>query len=308
MRKTPYLFGILLAIIIGILLNYFLCNNCNKSAVAETQEIEKKVVEPVVKEATIHPFIIKDANGNFAVNANDNFNFNASNYHILKPISENVDANILKLKEYFDANKLKRLNITGYYTSDEKNNSAYPNLGLARANAVKNYLSYKGISPKYVNTYGKLNDQLVPNADNVFFGPVDFSILTREKGYTDEKLKAKCQAIVDKPLVLYFKTGESYLNLTPEQRQKFADISRCVDKLGVKVRVVGHTDNTGNPKNNIVLGQKRADFVKKYLVRNGILSENIEAISKGQSEPIADNNTEQGKAKNRRTVVTISKN
>jgi len=308
MRKTPYLFGILLAIIIGTILNYFLCNNCSKSAVAETQETEKKVVEPVVKGATIHPFIIKDDNGNFAVNVNDNFNFNASDFKILKPVSDKVDANVLKLKEYFDANNLKYLNITGYYTSKEKNNSAYPNLGLARANAVKNYLFSKGISTKYINTFGKLNDELVPNADNVFFGPVDFSIGTSEKGYTDEKLKAKCQAIVNKPLVLYFKTGESYINLSPEQRQKIADITRCVDKLGVKIKVIGHTDNTGKAKNNLVLGQKRADFVKKYLIGNGILSESIVAISKGQSEPIADNNTSQGRAKNRRTVVTISKN
>ncbi|WP_083253240.1 OmpA family protein [Flavivirga aquatica] len=70
------------------------------------------------------------------------------------------------------------------------------------------------------------------------------------------------------------------MNLTAEQRQKITDISHCVDKLGVKVQVVGHTDNTGDAATNIVLGQQRADFVKSYLIRNGILSNNIEAISK----------------------------
>ena len=96
------------------------------------------------------------------------------------------------------------------------------------------------------------------------------------------------------------------INLTAEQRQKIADISHCVDKLGVKIQVVGHTDNTGQADNNMVLGQGRADFAKNYLIRNGILGVNIEATSKGQTQPIADNNTEEGRKENRRTVITIN--
>ncbi len=310
-KKTSYLLGILLTIILGTFLYWkFCCNCCDRgTSCCEKEATENTIVEDVdVKEATFNPFVLRDADGDFSLKIDENFNFNASRFSILDSVSGNVNDGIAKLKDYLDANPLKRFNITGYYTSDETNNSAYPNLGLARANAVKNYFVSKGIPSRLMNTFGKLNDDLAPNADNVFFGPVDYSISTRVEGDTasDDALKAACEAIKANPLVLYFKTGEASINLTAEQRQKIADISRCVDKMGVKVQVVGHTDNTGDADNNMVLGKNRADFAKGYLVRNGILSDNIDATSKGQTEPIADNATDEGKAKNRRTVVTIN--
>ncbi|WP_309477233.1 OmpA family protein [Tenacibaculum aquimarinum] len=166
----------------------------------------------------------------------------------------------------------------------------------------------KGISSKLINTFGKLNDEMAPDANGIFHGPLGFDIFTRseDSSSSDEALAKACEAIKANPLVLHFNTGQASINLTAEQRQKIADISRCVDKLGAKVQVVGHTDNTGNADNNMVLGQNRADFAKKYLVNNGILSNNINATSKGPNEPIADNATDEGKAKNRRTVVTIN--
>jgi len=107
--------------------------------------------------------------------------------------------------------------------------------------------------------------------------------------------------------VLHFNTGQAAINLTAEQRQKIADISRYLDKVdGATCSVVGHTDNTGARATNIQLGQGRADFGKAYLVRNGIPDSKINASSKGPDEPIADNSTETGRAENRRTVITIN--
>ncbi|MDT0558192.1 OmpA family protein [Ichthyenterobacterium sp. W332] len=311
-KKTTYLLGILLTIILGTFLYWkFCCGCCKEDSCDRKDKIEETVVDNnfvETKKTTVNPFAFKDDNGDFSLNIDDNFNFNASQFSLLDSISGNVNDGIIQLKDYLDTNNLKRLNITGYYTSEETNNSAFPNLGLARANAVKNHFISKGVSSRLINTYGKLNDDLVPNADNVFFGPLDFGISTRVEGNTadGDALKASCEAIKANPLVLYFNTGEAAINLTVEQRQKIADISRCVDKMGVKVQVVGHTDNTGDAANNVVLGQQRADFAKNYLIRNGILSGNIVTSSKGQTEPIADNTTEEGKTKNRRTVVTIN--
>ncbi|MNU08809.1 putative lipoprotein YiaD precursor [compost metagenome] len=56
---------------------------------------------------------------------------------------------------------------------------------------------------------------------------------------------------------------------------------------------------------NIILAQKRADFSKSYLSKNGIDNSQIETQSKGPDDPIGDNNTTDGKAANRRTVITI---
>lgn len=164
----------------------------------------------------------------------------------------------------------------------------------------------QGISAKQININGELNDTINPDDTGTLLGPLEFGLLTREADAVNEALQASCDAIRKNPIVLYFKTGQAQINLTAAQRQQIADISKCVDQLDVKVQVVGHTDNTGNAANNVTLGQNRADFAKAFLVRNGILGDNIVASSKGPNEPIADNKTEEGRQQNRRTVITIN--
>lgn len=305
-KKTSYLLGILLTIVLGTILQYFLC--CNLCSADSCDKNKNNIALPSNKKVTRNAFFISDANGDFKIKIDDNFNFKNSNFKILEPISEEISGGILKIRDYLGENPLKDLQITGYYRSDEINNSAYPNLGLARANSVKNYLVKNGIPAKQIDTKGELKDDINPDDAGTLFGPLQFWVLTFKEGDTSalDAIKLTCDDIKKNPLVLYFKTGQAKINLTVEQRQKMAAISRCVDKFGVKVQVVGHTDNTGQADNNLVLGQNRADFAKKYLINNGILEENIEATSKGQQQPIADNATEEGKAKNRRTVITIN--
>ena len=307
-KKTSYLLGILLTIILGTILYWWLCCNCcNRESCEHKKGDENTIVEmPNAREITLNPFSIKD--DNFTITSKDNFNFNDSNFKIIEPISEDLKKSVLDLQTHFDENPSKRIAAIGYYTNGETNNSAYPNLGIARANAVKNYFVSQGVSSKIIDTNGQLKDSMISDENNVFFGPVSYKLSTvsGESTADDEALTAACEALKANPLVLYFNTGEAQINLTAAQREKIANISRCVDKLGVKTLVVGHTDNTGNATNNVMLGQQRADFAKSYLTKNGILGTNIETTSKGSNEPIADNTSEEGRAKNRRTVITIN--
>ncbi|KAA5827563.1 OmpA family protein [Algibacter amylolyticus] len=309
-KKSSYLLGIILTIILGTILYYFLCCSvcCGKESCKNKVDETKSVITPEIKDATKNAFVLKDANGDFNLNLRENFNFKSSNFSILQPVSTNIENGVVMLKDYLLTNPLKTVDITGFYKSDETNNSAYPNLGIARANSVKNYLVLHGISSKQIDTYGKLNDGINADESKTLFGPVEFGVATADASDTSaiEALKTACDAIRANPLVLHFKTGQASINLTPEQRQKIADISHCVDKLGVEIQVVGHTDNIGDATNNIVLGQQRADFAKGYLVKNGILEGNIETSSKGPNLPIADNATEAGRAENRRTEITIN--
>ena len=73
----------------------------------------------------------------------------------------------------------------------------------------------------------------------------------------------------------------------------------------VKVRFEGHTDNTGNPQYNKQLSKKRADSVKKFLTDKGIPATRLESRGLGQDQPIAPNETEEGRALNRRTEMII---
>ena len=72
------------------------------------------------------------------------------------------------------------------------------------------------------------------------------------------------------------------------------------------VIIEGHTDSQGRVANNNVLSQKRAESVRKYILENSNIKENkIRSVGYGQSRPIADNSTEEGKAKNRRIEVIL---
>ncbi|GMN06710.1 hypothetical protein MTsPCn5_20990 [Croceitalea sp. MTPC5] len=301
-KNFPYVLGMLITIALGMFLYFTLCSDC-QVPIAEVQPLKEETVPIPEPQATSFPFTLND--GDFTYGVNDNFNFNLSSNTVLLPLSENVKNGVLRLKDYLSANTDKAINMTGLYQSSEDNTSAFPNLGLARANAVKNYMVAQGISSTQTNTFGQLMNDLVP-LDNTLLGPVTYEIT---EGNKDNKadLKALYDDIKTNPLVLYFDTGEAAINLTEAQRQKVANISRYLDKVdGARCKIVGHTDNTGNRITNITLGQERADFAMAYLIRNGIPAEKINSTSKGPDVPIASNNTEEGRSKNRRTVVTLN--
>lgn len=73
----------------------------------------------------------------------------------------------------------------------------------------------------------------------------------------------------------------------------------------MKVEIAGHTDNIGDSKTNMVLSQKRADAVMIYLTGNGISQNRILAKGYGASAPVASNDDEAGRQKNRRTEVKV---
>lgn len=299
-KRTTYLLGIIISILVG---TYFYITCCSECGTQSKEGPKKEVMTPVVAEATSYPFAFSD--GDYSYSTNGNFNFNVSSSSILMPVSKGVDDGIAGLNSFLTEGTNKIVNITGYYTSDEENDSAFPNLGLARANSVKNYLVSKGVSSKAINTSGELMNDLVPKGA-IYLGPLGYDLPTRADDAAAE-LKALYARIKDNPITLQFSTAQTSINLSAEQRQKFADISRYLDKADdATANIVGHTDNTGQRATNIKLGQERADFAKAYLMRNGIPESKIKTSSKGPDEPIMTNDTEEGRSKNRRTIITLN--
>lgn len=72
----------------------------------------------------------------------------------------------------------------------------------------------------------------------------------------------------------------------------------------VRIRIAGHTDNVGNPARNRALSQSRAEAVRDYLAAHGIDAGRIEAVGLGDAEPVATNDTDEGRAQNRRIEAT----
>lgn len=75
-------------------------------------------------------------------------------------------------------------------------------------------------------------------------------------------------------------------------------------KPASRIRIAGHTDNQGNPKANKTLSQKRAEACRDYLAKHGIDKGRIEAVGYGDEQPIASNDTDEGRSLNRRIEAT----
>jgi outer membrane protein OmpA-like peptidoglycan-associated protein len=100
-----------------------------------------------------------------------------------------------------------------------------------------------------------------------------------------------------------FDTGKSTIKAeSAAQLQAIADLMKLDPSL--RLEIVGHTDNTGTPAANLTLSQQRADSVRTWLVSNGgVATERLTASGKGDTQPVADNSTEDGRAKNRRVEL-----
>ncbi|HEX3774334.1 MAG TPA: OmpA family protein [Polyangiaceae bacterium] len=87
-----------------------------------------------------------------------------------------------------------------------------------------------------------------------------------------------------------------------EQLKKFLDENPKVTKL----RIEGHTDNVGGAEANLMLSGQRALTVKNAAIAKGVAKDRLIAVGFGQNKPLADNTTEEGRAKNRRTEFRIA--
>jgi len=100
-------------------------------------------------------------------------------------------------------------------------------------------------------------------------------------------------------------------NLSTLKPASFKALNDLVEILKLKptmvIEISGHTDNTGSTDINQKLSQSRAESVMNYLIKKGITAKRLTAIGFGDTQPIAENTTEEGRQKNRRTQVRIVK-
>lgn len=104
---------------------------------------------------------------------------------------------------------------------------------------------------------------------------------------------------------LFFATNKTYI--LPQSEQAMSDLANfLLDNPSVKIHVVGHTDAVGTDEANQILSEGRANSVRNDLIKRGVAAERITAEGKGEKEPVADNDTEEGRQLNRRVEFTIT--
>jgi outer membrane protein OmpA-like peptidoglycan-associated protein len=93
-------------------------------------------------------------------------------------------------------------------------------------------------------------------------------------------------------------------SLKPESENVLNDVLKLLNnQSGWKMKIEGHTDSTGTKAGNQVLSQQRAGAVVDWLVGKGIARTRLVAAGLGDSRPVADNSTDQGRARNRRVEL-----
>lgn len=104
-----------------------------------------------------------------------------------------------------------------------------------------------------------------------------------------------------------FISGKS--ELLPIAQKKLDDVAKALKDVeeSQKVVIEGHTDSNGDDAFNMTLSQQRADSVRTYLVSKGVKAERITATGKGETQPLAQNATPEGRANNRRVEIIIQK-
>lgn len=192
------------------------------------------------------------------------------------------------------------LNITGCFGSDEMvaTNGIFENIGLGRANVVRNLLVERGIAFERItlsfNT-GTPELRKQPIAFNLYLSAqgVDFVPLT----YTFEDMTFSDESFAPKgvefrpilPLVQYADSVRKYLALHKDK----------------KLNIIGHTDNATDAKTSLALGKTRAQNVMRYFRELGIPLDQMAAFTDGSRHPVSSNDTEVGRRRNRRINFII---
>jgi OOP family OmpA-OmpF porin len=106
---------------------------------------------------------------------------------------------------------------------------------------------------------------------------------------------------------VFFDSGKA--SLRPESSKELNELAEYMTlKKTLVIEIAGHTDNVGAKEANQKLSEDRANSVRDYLMKKAIAPERVTAKGYGDTQPVANNDTDKGKQQNRRTEVRIIKN
>ncbi len=130
--------------------------------------------------------------------------------------------------------------------------------------------------------------------------PIEGRVAALETGVVDANMRLSSLEEVREVLRgVTFATGSAQLT---EQARVVLDVqaNKLMRRPGLPVEVAGFASATGNPERNMVLSQQRADAVRSFLIRRGVSAEVVTARGYGEKNPVASNDTREGRAANQR--------
>ncbi len=108
------------------------------------------------------------------------------------------------------------------------------------------------------------------------------------------------------PLDVYFEFASTNIVRTPRLEAWLRNAKKYMEENpGTQLSIVGHTDNIGSAASNQNYSERRAESLKQILIAEGFNANNLAPSGKGETEPIASNDTEEGRALNRRASIRL---
>ncbi len=191
-----------------------------------------------------------------------------------------------ELAEFLTSSPAIDVTVSGEYFVFESTPAISDNLGEARAAALKTALTDAGVAASRITVDSAL---LMDRSKKPGFtvAAEDFSDLVASR-------------------TVFFEPAAITASAGPELRGYAREVNRFLQRhRGASLRVTGHTDNTGEAGVNETLGLSRARHVAELLGTMGLPATRVRIGSRGQNEPVADNNTEAGRAANRRVEIQL---
>ena len=132
-------------------------------------------------------------------------------------------------------------------------------------------------------------------------------VVRKEEPVAPRQTKDEVRRLLDLiGATVYFESSGVTLAVDPQTYEVLRALCEAMrEDPTLRVTVAGHTDNTGSVEINMEYGMRRAEALKAYLVGLGAPSDNIDCESRGKNQPVASNDTEEGRARNRRATVTL---
>jgi len=272
---------------------YYTCKTKNL-CIENTNPVKEVISNPV--EEIKSGFSVFADNGSTIFEFNDQLEINNKNASVYVP-----DALLCyrdSIFRYLNNNQDKELLVQGFYKNQEVDSIG--SFGMQRAENIKNMLVDHGINAKRISTEAV---QEIYDYDDtgIYNGGIKIIVNTVsedrteeiEKSITSKTLYADFGSADFKPdntLKAYTLELKNYLERNPEKN----------------VNIIGHTDDVGSAEANFVVGSNRALNVKNYFISQGIAADKITSDSKGETRPIATNDNEAGRAKNRRIEILVN--
>ncbi|OWY24168.1 hypothetical protein C7N43_05445 [Sphingobacteriales bacterium UPWRP_1] len=242
------------------------------------------------------PFVVADENTVLLSAGNEFIRFPESGTKLKIP--DTIEHALPAVAAYLQNHLNKQLKITCSYGKKEQNNTIMPDLGLARAEVLKQKLvklnapedriviaSEEAPAPLFVNDY--------------LIGGVDFSFMpNRLLPFTVETM------LQNDSVTVFFEGGTTRFTMPAETRIYLENLRQyLLQNPMAAVELYGHTDNSNTDAYNLDLGDRRCNNLKEFMVNMGLPANRILTISKGETQPVYPNALEEGRMRNRRVVI-----